>query len=187
MNNQPIDAVEVNSAVSPKSVRRARVAELVVGMTTSYGINASFDYFLYPFVIYKLGIIKGGMVMTCLACAVNLLTLRFYDCSKRDWLGIEMIKGMKDYQGDSRLGCFTAWILRRSDPVVFFFLSIKEDAFITMIYMRHGSHQYNGMSARDWRIFLGSVAISNIYWTLAAYMGISVVEWVWELVKNSVL
>jgi hypothetical protein len=48
--------------------------------------------------------------------------------------------------------------------------------------MRHGSNQYNGMSPRDWRIFLGSVAISNFYWTLAAYMGISVVEWVWKIV-----
>jgi hypothetical protein len=73
-------------------------------------------------------------------------------------------------------------MLEKSDPAAFFFLSIKEDAFITMVYLRHGSHQYNGMSARDWRIFLASLAVVNVYWTLAAYMGISAVEWVWKTI-----
>jgi hypothetical protein len=162
----------------------ARVAELTVGISTKNLISYSFDYLLYPFVIYRLGLIKGGIVMMALSLLACVILLKFYDWSKRDWLGIETIKGLKDYQGDSKLGRFTAWILRRSDPVVFIFLSIKEDPFITLLYMRHGSHQYNGMSARDWRIFLGSVAISNIYWTLAAYMGISVVEWVWRAVRG---
>ena len=77
-------------------------------------------------------------------------------------------------------------ILKKSDPAAFLFLSSKEDAFITMVYLRHGSHQYNGMSARDWRIFLGSLAVANVYWTLAAYMGISVVEWVWKAISRGI-
>lgn len=121
------------------------------------------------------------MVLSLLACVI---LLKFYDWFKRDWLGIETIKGMKDYQGDSKIGRFTAWILRQSDPVVFLFLSIKEDAFVTLVYMRHGSHQYNGMTRRDWGIFFGSVSISNLYWTLAAYMGISVVEWGWKTIRG---
>lgn len=165
-----------------KSHVKNRIAELTIGFTSSYTINAAFDYLLYPFVIYKLGILKGGLVMTTLACFVNILTLKFYDWSKRDWLGIEAIKGVKDYQGTSKIGRLTAWILRKSDLVVMVFLSIKEDAFVTVIYMRHGSHQYNGMSRRDWWIFFVSLAIANIYWTLAAYMGISAVEWVWKFV-----
>jgi hypothetical protein len=40
------------------------------------------------------------------------------------------------------------------------------------------------MSARDWRIFLDSVTSSNIYWTLAAYMGILLVEWVCNAVRG---
>jgi hypothetical protein len=163
--------------------RRTRVANLIVGITVKDFTDRAFDYILYPFVIYKLGIIKGGLIMTCLACAVNLLTLKFYDWSKRDWLGIETIKGLKDYQGKSRFVKMTAWILRQSDFVAFLFLSIKEDAFIALVYMRQGSHQYNGMTRRDWKIFLGSVAVSNLYWTLAAYMGISMVEWVWERIN----
>lgn len=135
-------------------------------------------------VVNACGILKGGLVMTVLACAVNLLVLRFYDWSKRDWLGIETIKGMKSYSGESRFRRLTAWVLQRSDPVVLIFLSLKEDAFITLIYLRHGSHQYNGMSKRDWSIFLSSLVIANIYWTLAAYMGISLVEWAWQVIRK---
>lgn len=75
-------------------------------------------------------------------------------------------------------------LLKKSDLLAFLFLSIKEDSFVTMVYLRHGSHQYNGMSARDWRILLASHAVSNIYWTLAAYMGTSVVGCVWKMVKT---
>jgi hypothetical protein len=158
------------------------VADLTVGITTFKLTSYVFDYALYPFVIYQFGIIKGGLLMTFLASVANILCLKFYDWSKRDWLGIEALKVMKRYEGGNRLVKFISGILKNSDPIAFLFLSIKEDAFITMIYLRHGSHQYNGMSGRDWRIFFSSVAISNIYWTLAAYMGISVVEWVWKAI-----
>ena len=33
-------------------------------------------------------------------------------------------------------------------------------------WFTYGSHRYNGMAARDWRIFLADLAIANIYWTL---------------------
>lgn len=176
-----MDTAEIENSETDKPSRRTRIAMLLVGLTVKDLTDRAFDYLLYPLVIYNLGILKGGLVMTCLASVVNILTLKFYDWSKRDWLGIETIKGMKDYSGVSKLGKFAAWILRRSEPVVMVFLSIKEDPFITLVYMRHGSHQYNGMSSRDWRIFLSSVIISNVYWTLAAYMGISAVEWVWKI------
>lgn len=164
---------------------QGRVADLATGITAFKTTSYLFDYALYPFIIYKLGIIKGGLVMTFLAAVINILCLKFYDWSKRDWLGIEALKGMKLYEGESRLVRFISGIMKKSDPAAFFFLSIKEDAFIAMVYLRHGSHQYNGMSTRDWRIFFASLAVANIYWTLAAYMGISVVEWVWKMITAS--
>lgn len=178
------EIAEIDKPASAKLSRRTRIAQLLIGLAVKDLTDRAFDYLLYPFVIYKLGILKGGLVMTCLACAVNLLVLWFYDWSKRDWLGIETIKEMKSYRGESKFGRLTAWVLQRSDPVVLIFLSIKEDAFITLIYLRHGSHQYNGMSKRDWGIFLSSLVIASIYWTLAAYMGISLVEWLWQVVQR---
>ena len=163
---------------------RVRVAELAAGITAFTLLNYVFDYALYPFAIYKLGIIKGGLLMTFLAAVSNIICLKFYDWSKRDWLGIEAIKGMKKYEGKSRLMRLMSWLLKKGDLPALLFLSIKEDAFVTMVYLRHGSHQYNGMSTRDWRIFLASLAVANIYWTLAAYMGVSLVEWGWKAIAS---
>jgi len=39
--------------------------------------------------------------------------------------------------------------------------------------------KFSGMMRRDWTIFISSPIISNVYWTLACYMGITLVEWGW--------
>ena len=159
---------------------RGRIAELFAGQTVNQLTVWVFDYFLYPFVVYKLGILAGGVVMIVLSFAACTLSMMIYDWSKRDWLGIEAIKSVKEYDGNTRMGRITAWIMKKSDPIVFIFLSLKFDPFITTVYLRHG--QYNGMARRDWTIFMGSLFLSNLYWTLACYMGISLFEWGWKAV-----
>ena len=106
--------------------------------------------------------IKGGIGMTFLAGAANLPTMKFYDWSKRDWLGIEAVKGLKDYQGSNRMARLFSWLARKGDVAAMLYLPIKEDAFRAVIYMRHGSHQYSGMSRRDWKIFLASLMIARV-------------------------
>ncbi len=159
-----------------------RGGELSIGLTAKYLSDQAFDYLLYPYVILMLGIIKGGAVMATLAAATNLLTLKFYDWSKRDWLGIETLKDLKEYAGEKRLGRFASWFLRRSEPAVFLFLSLRYDAFTTTAYLRHG--KFSGMSKRDWHIFMGSLLFSNAYWTLACFMGITLFEWAWKVVTS---
>jgi len=159
-----------------------RLAELSLGLAVNQLTVWAFNFFLYPFIIYKFGILHGGGLMTFFSFLACLGTLKFYDWSKRDWLGIEMIKGLKGYSGNKGIGRFTAWILRKSDSIVFMFLSIKFDAFITTAYLRRG--KFNGMGKREWAIFMGSLLISNVYWTLACYMGITVFEWAWKTIAN---
>ncbi len=159
-----------------------RGLELSTGLTAKYLSDKAFDYFLYPFVIFKFGILKGGIVMTFLSFIANLMTMKFYDWSKRDWLGIEAIKSLKTYNGNTMLGRFTSWVLKRSDFVIFLFLSIQYDTFTTTAYLRRG--KFNGMGKRDWTIFMGSLLLSNIYWTLACFMGISLFEWGWKVVAG---
>jgi hypothetical protein len=74
-------------------------------------------------------------------------------------------------------------VLQKSDPVVFLFCSVRYDPFITTVYLRKGT--YNGMNRRDWTVFMGSLIVSNSYWTLACYMGISLFEWAWKAVLGS--
>lgn len=161
---------------------KKRVSELLVGVTINRLIVYIFDYALYPFVIYYFGAINGGVVMTFLVFIICLLTIRLYDWSKRDWLGIEAIKRLKYYNGTKKIGQISAWMLRKSDAVIFMFLSAKYDPFVTTVYLRHDS--FNGMRGRDWRIFLGSLIIGNVYWALACYMGISLVEWGWNSIRG---
>lgn len=159
---------------------KERAAELAIGLSANSLLSVSFDWFLYPAVIYWLGIFKGGVVMTLLSLLACLAMMKFYDWSKRDWLGIEAIKGLREYGGNKRAGKLMAWALTKGDLVVFLILSINLDPFITTTYMRHGRNKYNGMGKRDWTIFIGSLLISNVYWTLACFMGITLVEWSWK-------
>lgn len=155
--------------------------ELAVGLSANQVLVYVLDYGLYPYAIYQFGVFKGGAAMAAFSLLVCIVALWLYDWSKRDWLGIEAIKGMKNYEGESRAGRFFAWLMQKGDPVAVVVLSIKFDPFITMIYLRDGA--FNGMTRRDWRIFLASFFISNAYWILACYMGISLVEWLWQVVR----
>ena len=140
-----------------------------IGLTTVHITNRIWDYLLYPFVIWHLGIVFGGIVMTILSMALCLVMLYFYDWTKRDWLGIETIKSVRELSSESWSGRIVSWILKKGDPAAFIFLSLMFDPFITTAYMRHGSRQYNGMNRRDWAIFLSSGLISNLCWWLPAY------------------
>lgn len=160
---------------------KERIAVLGVGLLANWLMVNGFNLLLYPYIIWKLGILNGGLAMTILSFLVCYATILFYDWSKKDWLGIETIKSIKEYEGNKSIGRFTAWIMKKSDPVIFLFLSLKFDPFITTAYMRHG--KFNGMSKRDWSIFMGSLVVSNVYWTLACFMGVTLLEWGWQSMK----
>jgi len=161
---------------------KERAAELAIGFSANSLLSISFDWFLYPAVIFWLGIVYGGAVMTLFSMLACIGMMKFYDWSKRDWLGIEAVKGLREYRGNKRAGKLIAWALTKGDLVVFLILSVNLDPFITTTYMRHGKNQYNGMGKRDWIIFISSVVISNAYWTLAVFMGITLFEWGWKAV-----
>lgn len=176
---------ETASGMFNKILRyRGRASELAVGLTINKLMDWPFNYILYPYVIYTCGILRGGISMMCISLLSCMLTIRFYDWSQRDWLGIEAIKDMKHYQGKIKAGQLVGWFLKKSEPVAFLFLTIWYDPFITMAYLRRG--KFNGMTRRDWRIFFISLFIGNGYWILACYMGITLVEWAWQGVKGFV-
>lgn len=157
-----------------------RFAWLPLGLSAKWLSDKAFDYVLYPYVIYKTGILIGGIVMTFLSFLACLAIMKLYDVTKKDWFGIETIKEVKNYDGKHKAGRIASWILRRGDPASLVFLSIQFDPFITTAYLRHGAFQFNGMKKRDWRIFTGSLIIGNVYWTIACYTGITVFEWGWR-------
>jgi hypothetical protein len=82
------------------SLRRLR--ELGIGHSVNWVMSEGFDYLLYPAVIWKLGPLLGGAIMSVASLLVCLGCLYFYDWSKRDWLGIEAIKDLESVQSFRR-------------------------------------------------------------------------------------
>lgn len=60
-----------------------------------------------------------------------------------------------------------------------FTFSVWTDPFVTVAYLRQGAHQYNGMSARDWKIFMLALAIGNGMWSITLFTGMSAAEYAW--------
>ncbi|MDO8569379.1 MAG: hypothetical protein Q7R89_01175 [bacterium] len=149
-------------------------------------MTKGFDLALYPAVIWYLGLFYGAGIMWFLSLVVCYLTLLFYDWCKIDWLGIESIKEVRE--GREEKGLFhrlMSWVLNRGDLAVFLFVSVKWDPFICVVYMRRGAHEYNGMTRRDWQIFAASVVLSNAWWTMVVFTGLTVAEWVIRAVKSA--
>ena len=111
----------------------------------------AFDYLLYPFVMWKFGILNGGLVMTVVSCLLCYGSIRLYDWTKTDWLAIETIKatvnGMREFHGHSGPREFIASMLKKTDTIVFFFLSMKFDAATP--YFTCGKERINSTVSRN--------------------------------------
>lgn len=164
---------------------KRRIGLWGIGHTANFLMVKGFDLLLYPLVILYFGLVQGAAVMWILSALVCYTTLKFYDWSKTDWLGIETLKEVK---GDKKGGIFhklSDWILSRGDLAAFLIISIKWDPFICVVYMRRGAHQYNGMTWRDWKIFWISLVISNGWWTVVVFTGLTVGEWLLHATKSA--
>lgn len=164
---------------------RERVAILAIGLLGNSLIVNAFDYVLYPWVIWRLGPLHGAAMMTLLSFLIWWATLLFYDWAKKDWLGIETIKGLKDYAGDSHFARALQWAVKKGDAALLVILSIWTDPFVTVAYLRQGAHQYNGMSARDRRIFMISLVIGNGLWSVTLFTGMSAAEYAWTVITEA--
>lgn len=168
-----------NSENPPVPLRRwVRVRELALGFLTWKVADYAFDYVLYPAVVFRWGPVWGGLTMSILSLIFCLSLLRLYDRLGRDWLGIEFIKGLHSYTGNSLWKRWMGWLLRRGDLPAFFVLSVKYDPFITTAYLRRVA--FEGMARRDWWIFLGSWIVGNASWTIIVFGGLSAFAQVWK-------
>lgn len=153
---------------------KERIGIMAVGHTFKQVEGFVFNYTLYPAVIAWLGAVTGGFVMTALSALVCWLYILFYDWSKKDWLGLELLKEVRD--GEEKQG-FVArlvqWAARKGDWLVFLVLSCSTDPFVTTVYMRQGAEAYNGLSKRDWKIFWASVLVANLWWTIVVTLAVA--------------
>lgn len=138
-----------------------------VGVLIKKSIDYGFDYIAYPVALIFFGYLWGGVIMTTLSIFLNLAVIRAYDWAKRDFLLLETLKGLQSVEGEGRLHRLFAALLRRGNLVAFFVLSWLEDPIVVTLYLRKGTHLYNGLSCRDWGIFMASTLVSNFFWILS--------------------
>ena len=156
-----------------------RSAELATGFSSNAVLNFVFDWLLYPFVIFRFGLLWGGLTMSLASFAACIGLLRLYDLLKRDWLGIETIRGLRDGVPKGTIRRVIAGILRRGDIPAFLALSLYFDPFITVAYLRR--KQFGGMARREWCIFIASWAVGNGSWMMACFLGVRGLQFLWGL------
>jgi hypothetical protein len=190
-----------SQAAAKLVAQKQRIATLALGHTVFYTIEQIFNYGIYIPVIGFMtayygdfwGIVYGACLMTMLSFLACFAILKFYDWSKKDWLGIEIAKDVRDFGPEwiknlqaksfvgkilwwpfSKIILFVLWSLKKGGAIAFFALSIYTDPFTTTVYFREGS--FNGLSRKNWLIFVASVLIGNIYWTFRTYLIILVAK-----------
>ena len=138
---------------------------LVTGLVMKKFMEFVFDYGLYPFALAYLGYLWGGAMMIALAAIVNYHIIRAYDWAKVDWLYIEEIKKIRDGE-DVELTGILKWLkpLLKKGGVAAFFVLCADDPVTAVLYLRKGSHLYNGLNGREWRIFWAANLVANLYW-----------------------
>lgn len=140
----------------------ACLATFGVGVALKKGLDSGFDYVVYPAALLVLGYGWGGLVMTLLSVAVNVVFIRAYDWARCDFLLIERLKRMQVV--GTGAGSPVVRALRVRKTLAFFVLSWVEDPAVVTLYLRTGSHRFDGLSRADWMIFLASTVVSNLMW-----------------------
>jgi len=162
---------------------RGRALFLFIGIIAEEIIANAFDYALYPFVIWKFGLLKGGAIMALLSLIVCYAILLVYNKTKKDWFGIELVKELREYVGKRKMFRAMSWILKKGQFVSFIFLSLKFDPFTTTAYMRQGANEFPIMDYKSWKIFFASWLVGNLSWIAVVFTGISVVEMIWNIIR----
>ncbi len=154
---------------------------LLVGIAVEEVVANAFDYALYPFVVWKFGLLKGGAIMALLSLAVCYATLVLYNLTKKDWFGIELVKELREYEGKRKMFRAMSWILKKGQFASFLFFSLKFDSFTTVAYMRQGANKFSAMNCRDWQIFFASWLVANLSWLMVVFAGVSLAEAIWKI------
>ena len=159
------------------------LGNVLFGKVIDWGVDPLITFLMLSFV----GGIRGFLFTWVALCVISFFacyaTLLFYDWSKTDWLGVEAVKTLKELEG-SRFKRIVAKIIQSGDTFAIVALSMLFDPFIVLVYMRHGVNQYNGLTKRDWRIFLVSILISNGWQTVVMYGGLSGIKFLWNMIVS---
>jgi hypothetical protein len=142
------------------------------------------DYVIYVYAVFTWGMLIGGGFMTLLSLIQCALTLQIYEKMKIDWVGAGAFYAW-DTQEPKKFSGRLFQRIKKKPKVVFIFLCVFSDPFITTAYFRKG--QFNGLTAEDWHLFLYSVLFSNGYWICVSGLLGNTISIMWQWLNTHTL
>lgn len=157
-----------------------RIKLWVAGIGLYYILTWIYDYIVVSFLLIYFGFLKGIIIVVILSMVIDLATLKFYDWFKKDWLALETLKEMEHKK--NFFGRLLNFVHNKSVFVTVVVLSLTSNAFIVTTYMRKGANLYNGLTKRDWIIFISSSLLINVYWVFIIGGGIEIIKHLFKLI-----
>jgi hypothetical protein len=159
-----------------------RLGLLASGLVLKKAMDYLFDYGVYPVALLAFGTVAGGLLMTAISVVMNILVIRAYDWARMDFLFLEGLKEFRSCETGPWWRRKLARLQRAGDLPAFVLLSWFEDPVVVTLYLRRGSHLYNGFARRDWIVFAGSSVLANLFWTLNLTSVMALLWWIWSLI-----
>lgn len=156
-----------------------RLAQIGTGHTLYAGFNWVFDNILYVWVVYTLGVLKGGALMLAASGLQCALTLVVYQRMRIDWIGTGLLAEIRAKSQRTRLERALVWASDRHPAALFTLLCVFQDPFITTAWFKQGS--FESLTRRDWTIFSASVVVANLYWIFVASLIGQAAATLWRL------
>lgn len=157
----------------------SRIKLWLTGIGSYYLLTWIYDYLVVSFLLIYFGFLKGIVIVVILSMAIDLATLKFYDWLKKDWLALETLKEMEHKK--NFFGRLLNFVHNKSVFVTVVVLSLTSNAFVVTTYMRKGANLYNGLTKRDWIIFISSSLLINVYWVFIIGGGIEIIKRLFKL------
>lgn len=131
-------------------------------------VDYFFDFILYYVAIRFFGPVIGGGSVALVGILIDLAVLRAYDAYGKDVFGLEDIKSIRDYDGESTLRQYIARTVQKSNVFAVALIAFYSNPCLATIYMRPKSERRRSMNARDWSVF-GLSACIEIFWIAFIY------------------
>lgn len=141
-----------------------KISTVLIGRTIKEIYNHAIDYVIYPLVLLKFGYLYGLIIMIAITAIENLAWLFLYSKMKIDWLGYDFVTTVKSWAYTKKgIKKLIGKALKKSNAIAFFLLSVFRDSFETTTYFKHilDTNKYKTAA-----IFISSLIIGNIYWSL---------------------
>lgn len=173
-----LNPVPAPAGASPPRVWQ-RLAQIGTGHALYAAFNWVFDNVLYVWVVYTLGILKGGALMMAASGVQCALTLIVYQRMRVDWVGTGLLAEIRAKTERSRLERVLVWAGDRHPVLIFTLLCVFQDPFITTAWFKQG--RFDRLTRQDWSLFAAAVVVANVYWIFVASLIGQAIATLWQL------